>query len=532
MAPPDPDPELERFKFEQLKWKDEIRLRQQSIDIEDRAQKSKDDEIKLRKEELNSSRWSSPLVIAILGATLAAAGNLVVNLLNAYEQRQLENDRSVATETLEKEKAEAARILEVVKTGDPDKAAENLRVLLDTHLISDTTTRDNVQAYLENRQAGQGIALSATGGLLGNSITQYQPLPPPTGRPPYHLELSNILGERVERIVRSGKLLFQVAGDTGGMQNYQALVAQSMASEFRSANPEDQPAFLYLLGNVVFFNGEAENYPAQFYQPYAFYSAPIFAIPGNHDGSIPVESQRRSLEGYVSNFCAATQEATPETRGRKTMVEPNVYWTLLTPFATIVGLYTNVPEGGALDAVQVKWLHDEMKAAPRDKALIIAMHSSPFSFDLFHSGSPRMLAMLRDAINDTRRVPNAILSAGAFDYQRIELDISGTKIPFFVIGNGGYPNLRKISAKPPAPNSDMPEAVLVAANGDSHGFASFEVSAGTIKGHFTVLGTATNPTATGSTVADTFSYSSAPIILPAGEDFRLPSALENKAAAK
>lgn len=40
---------------------------------------------------------------------------------------------------------------------------------------------------------------------------------------------------------------------------------------------------------------------------------------------------------------------------RTTVVQPNVFWTLETPFATIVGLYTNVPEGGQLDPTQQTW---------------------------------------------------------------------------------------------------------------------------------------------------------------------------------
>lgn len=31
---------------------------------------------------------------------------------------------------------------------------------------------------------------------------------------------------------------------------------------------------------------------------------------------------------------------------RTAMIQPNVYWTLEAPFVTIIGLYTNLPEGG------------------------------------------------------------------------------------------------------------------------------------------------------------------------------------------
>ena len=58
------------------------------------------------------------------------------------------------------------------------------------------------------------------------------------------------------------------------------------------------------------------------------------------------------------------------------MIQPNVYWTLDTPLATFIGLYTNVPEGGWMDDTQIAWLENEPKTAPTDKALILAMHHS------------------------------------------------------------------------------------------------------------------------------------------------------------
>lgn len=65
-----------------------------------------------------------------------------------------------------KEKAEAARILEVVKTGDPDKAAVNLGVLLQMSLIVDPETKTGLQADLSRpREKGTGLSLPANGAL-------------------------------------------------------------------------------------------------------------------------------------------------------------------------------------------------------------------------------------------------------------------------------------------------------------------------------------------------------------------------------
>jgi hypothetical protein len=89
---------------------------------------------------------------------------------------------------------------------------------------------------------------------------------------------------------------------------------------------------------------------------------------------------------------------------------PNVYWTLVTPFATIVGVYTNVPEGGSIDSTQQQWVTNEFATAPTYRALILALHHPIYSFDVFHSRSSKMADVLENAIRDTGRVPNLVLS--------------------------------------------------------------------------------------------------------------------------
>ena len=76
----------------------------------------------------------------------------------------------------------------------------------------------------------------------------------------------------------------------------------------------DVPSFFYILGDVIYYYGEASNYYPQFYEPYLHYPAPIFAIPGNHDGDLatPVPQGVTSLEAFVNNFCATTPHVTPD----------------------------------------------------------------------------------------------------------------------------------------------------------------------------------------------------------------------------
>jgi hypothetical protein len=54
---------------------------------------------------------------------------------------------------------EAARIVEVVKTNDPNKAAINLRFLADTGLIGEGLLKTKIDTYLKNRKTGSGIVL-------------------------------------------------------------------------------------------------------------------------------------------------------------------------------------------------------------------------------------------------------------------------------------------------------------------------------------------------------------------------------------
>lgn len=88
-----------------------------------------------------------------------------------------------------------------------------------------------------------------------------------------------------------------------------------------------------------------------------------------------------------------------QSPGRTTMTQPNVYWTLTAPFVTIIGLYSNVPQGGQLDATQVNWLQSDLSAAGPNSMVILTMHHPPISSDSFHDGSAYMFGLL-DAARD------------------------------------------------------------------------------------------------------------------------------------
>ena len=307
---------------------------------------------------------------------------------------------------------------------------------------------------------------------LTHSTQRFQPLPPPLGQPPYHYDLESVLPGIGAQAAANGKIVFHCAGDTGGIKNpdYQTDVVNAMKADLSLSATE--PSFFYHLGDVVYFNGQLSEYYSQFYEPYDAYTPPIIAIPGNHDGA-PIDRTQVSLDGWVAYFMTAQPHVDPASQDapRVTMSQPNVFFTLLCPFVTIVGLYTNVPEHGSVDSVQQQWLTNELATADRNKALIVALHHPIYSFDNYHSGSPNMANVLDQAINDSQRVPNMVLTAHVHNYQRIEQTVAGgIKVPFIVSGNGGYHNLHKLNAAPGDVDPDN-NATLVAADDKNHGYA-------------------------------------------------------------
>lgn len=323
----------------------------------------------------------------------------------------------------------------------------------------------------------------------------FRPLPPPTGPAPYRMEISSVLDPRVmSRIQKAGKMVLHMVGDTGGVKNPtpQLIVAKQMEMQLHTDKLEDSPAFFYHLGDVVYFFGEAQEYFPQFYDAYEYYNRPILAIPGNHDGGVGDEAIP-SLDAFMRNFCALSPSITPEAGdvNRDAMTQPNCYFTLNTPLATIIGLYTNVPEGGKVEQDQREWFVGELSAAPKGKAVLVAMHHPPLSMDDHHSGSEEMRILLEDSFRKSGRVPTAVFSAHVHNYQRFTVRVRGDiEVSYIVAGNGGYHNLHQIPKGPDGEPLDTPlelpdeNARLEAYVDDRHGFLRLTITAATLKGEF------------------------------------------------
>jgi hypothetical protein len=352
--------------------------------------------------------------------------------------------------------------------------------------------------------------------VLNYRTQKFQPLPDPLGEPPYHYDLETALPGIGLRARAHGRIVFHTGADVGGIENpdFQVSVANAMIEDLGKPEAE-RPSFFYLIGDVVYYHGQRDEYYSQFYRPYRGYTAPILSIPGNHDGD-PKDADQKSLDGWMRFFMWPNPNDVDSISGefpRYPLSLPNVYYTLHCPFATIVGLYTNVPEHGSVDSIQQQWFTHELTTAPKDKALLVALHYPVYSFDNDHGGSARMADVLEHAINDARRVPNLVLTGHVHNYQRIEKTVADgmSATPFLVAGHSGYYSMHKLNG--PIGCTD-PETCAKLRYGDDqrHGYVTLTVTNDEITGMATAAESG-QPVRHG---IDNFKYSAKAQFLPDG----------------
>ena len=298
-------------------------------------------------------------------------------------------------------------------------------------------------------------------------------IPKPWQTPPA-MTLDEVLGApAVQKIKTSGSIVFHCMGDSGGVKEpaHQFAVADAMTADLAN-NKNGQASFLFHLGDVVYYFGQEVYYFDQFYDPYRDYDAPIFSIPGNHDGVMyPKEVAKYSLEPFWDNFCSKAPAHLPEAQGcaRTTMTQPGVYFTLDAPFMKIIGLYSNTSEtvgtlhGPAGDNQQLTFLAAQLQAAVTQRkqgdqrALVIAVHHPPFTGSVDHFPSPAMLKDMDAACRQAGIMPDLVLSGHAHLYERYTRTVGGNQVPYVVAGNGGFYNLAGMkkgkNGAPPKPGA-------------------------------------------------------------------------------
>lgn len=385
-------------------------------------------------------------------------------------------DRNKAIEAIDKDKRLPDRFPELAEH-------DQFKVLLEG--LGDGEDRARLLAKLRRTRPSERAQAAGT---RVSPSTPSQPIPAPRGAAPYRLSLeSAVEKQRLEDSVAQNAIVFHTAGSTGGIKNPQPqlAVARAMLGDFDDLTTT--PMFMYLLGDVVYFNGAAKEYFPQFYEPYSEYSAPIFAIPGNHDADNGDDPSTPSLAAFVDNFCATSPVPTPESRGaRPAMTQPNVYWTLRAPFTTIIGLYSNVPIAGYFDRTQLKWLIGELTDAPPDDAVIVALHHDPYSVGVNLKGSMQMVTDLDDAFATAGRAPDLVLSANVHNYQRFTRTIDGRSVSYVVAGAGGYHNLHRVAASA-SRGMQLESVVLDQFSDDRYGFLRVTSSPGSLRGEYVAV---------------------------------------------
>src|SRR3984957_364356 len=307
---------------------------------------------------------------------------------------------------------------------------------------------------------------------------------------------------KVQAIQQSGQIVFHSVGDTGSVVGpaTQSLVADKMVTDFNETNAADVPSFLFHLGDVVYYFGEATYYYDQFFEPYRDYPAPILAIAGNHDGVVYPKDPSPTLDAFVRNFCAATSAQSPDAGGllRTTMIQPGVYFTLGAPFVRILGLYSNVLEdpgvisgengqNTVLDDRQIAFLTAALKRVKSDGftgAVIIAVHHPPFTGGSEHGGSPLMLQDIDKACTAAGVWPHAVFSGHAHNYQRYTRTINDYQIPYIVAGCGGHSPLAKMRATYRTPYKIDDTLTLESYDDTDYGYLRGVVNATTMRIEF------------------------------------------------
>ncbi|HEX5159634.1 MAG TPA: metallophosphoesterase [Ktedonobacterales bacterium] len=377
------------------------------------------------------------------------------------------------------------------------------------------------------------------------------PVPPPAGRlKAYTLRLKDAHRREARRIEAAGAMTFHMVGCTGCFYDHvpQHSVARVMTAQVRDRGTVgcDDPmiqraSFLYHLGDVVYKDedmrdeerdDQCDMYNTQFYQPYSGYKRRIFAIAGNHDGKQSHEKSTSAIHHFMLNFCSKRSGRTfdNQTDGRCAMRQPYPYWRLSTPQAYILGLYSNIANGGILDnpaapetQPQYRWLVRQLTALKRRNArreqprpILLAVHYPPFSgaSNFAQRGDPTLgpshaihtlplAAVLRQAFDESGQRPDAVFSAHAHLYQRLMYHFAdGWELPYVVAGSGGHAPVESLWEKcgkgrtsrrrPPfdavrLPGMTLPagEAVrVVAYNDTSFGFLRITISGNMLLGEF------------------------------------------------
>ncbi len=282
------------------------------------------------------------------------------------------------------------------------------------------------------------------------------------------------------------ELTFIVIGDHGGINNPtpQDAVAAALAQE-------KDCAFVYTVGDVVYFNADPDQYGPQFYEAYAHVRLPFVGIPGNHDSDTTDDPSRLPLDTFMANFCAKTPDSPPadpqDEYGRDTQTQPSHDWALDLEAVTIIGCSSNAPSGGYLFPEQISWLTTAVRESRPDVPLIFAAHHPVYSVDAYHGGSAKMGAYLDQIFGVAERWPDIVLAGHVHDHQiftRTQSGVEPTPTKYIVQGNSGYYHLHALAGDYTR-GMDLGDGIVCDyADASQWGYVKLTVKGGVISGEY------------------------------------------------
>jgi hypothetical protein len=95
---------------------------------------------------------------------------------------------------------------------------------------------------------------------------------------------------------------------------------------------------------------------------------------------------------------------------------------------------------------QLTWLVGELSAAPPEATLIVAMHQPIYSADVVHGSNLELGELLDECCALAGRVPDAVFTGHAHNYQRFARRVHGRQIPYIVAGSGGFHERHRVGS--------------------------------------------------------------------------------------
>jgi len=255
---------------------------------------------------------------------------------------------------------------------------------------------------------------------------------------------------RIDRSDLGERVSFVLAGDTGEGDLSQYVTAPLLD---RLSAATD---FMVISSDVIYPAGGAATYERNFYDVYAGYDKPIYAVPGNHDWY-------DGLTGFMFHLCGVEHapagpggsllrrllwrrpprlDDAERARlralrdGRPATGQPAPYWLLDTGPLQLVGIDTGIT--GEIDRDQAAWLRRVSAASDKPKILVTG---KPLVVD--GTRHPGAIEGEPEASVDAivrERAHNYVAAIGGdiHNYQRYPVEVEpGRTLQYLVSGGGG-----------------------------------------------------------------------------------------------